>query len=66
MFVKLKNGDIRHVVEIENGKMTVQDSSGVQTVINPDDIAEKITKWTKVLQLLIQFAGVLIGLFKKN
>lgn len=72
-FVKLKNGDIREVVKNEKGEtvkdadgvMTVQDTTGVQTKITPEEIDKHITKWYEVFRLILQFASMLISAFKK-
>ena len=65
MFVKLKTGEFRHVVETNDGVITVQDETGVQTKITPEQIEVQVTKWYQIIKLVLQFAGVLIGLFKK-
>lgn len=65
-FIELKTGEYRHVIESKDGVLTVQDSNGVQSKITPEEIGQEITKWYKIIQLILQFASVLIGMFKKG
>lgn len=64
-FIKLKTGEYRHVIESKNGILTVQNTKGVQSKITPEEIGEEVTRFYKIIQLILQFASVLIGLFKK-
>ena len=65
-FIQTKSGEYRHVLESKNGILTVQDSKGVQSKITPEEIGTEITRWYKIIQLVLQFAAVLIGMFKKG
>ena len=67
MFVKLKTGDIKHVLsQKEDGTLLVQDAQGVKANITIGEVEKEVTKWYQIIKLLFQFAGVIIAAFKKG
>lgn len=65
-FIKLKTGEYAHVIESKDGVLTVQNTEGVQSKITPEEIGEEVTRFYKIIQLILQFAAALIGVFKKG